>query len=352
MKALLLAGGRGTRLQPLTNNIPKPMVPIVGKPLLERTIANLKKNGINEIILSTCYQSQYIKNYFGDGKQFGVKIHYISEDIPLGTGGAVKQAEKYFDDTFVVLNSDILSDIDVGQLIEHHRNKSCIATIAVTEVKNPSQYGVIEYDSHHYITSFKEKPQAHEIASNFINAGIYVFEPQIFNEIPSNRVVSIEKETYPMLLNKGYKMAAYEMRCYWMDIGTPEKYIQAHKDILNAECKIFSDCLMGCSHVGDLILKGKNTRIHPEAKIVGPVYVGENVNIEAYAFVGPHAVIGDGSSIAMGSRVVGSVLWDHVRVGRGARLVNTVIASNCRIDGSEEVYNTVYTEDVLQPVAI
>ncbi|MDK2799808.1 MAG: mannose-phosphate guanylyltransferase [Clostridiales bacterium] len=353
MKALLLAGGKGSRLQPLTNRLPKPMVPIMGKPLLERTIANLKKSKIKEIVLSTCYQSNYIKEYFADGSQFDIKINYISEDIPLGTGGAIKNAEKYFDDTFIVLNSDILTDINIDQLIKYHKSKSALATIVVTNVKNPSQYGVIEYDQEDYITSFKEKPQPHEITSNYINAGVYVFEPQIFKEIPANRVVSIEKETYPMLLRKGYKVAAYKNDAYWLDIGTPEKYIAAHKDIMTGLCKIFNDSIEeSYSFIGNLMLKGKNIRIHPEAKIIGPVYIGDNVSIEANAFVGPNVVIGDGSYIGMESRIIGSILWDSVQVNRGVKLINTVVVSNCRIGGNKEIFNTVYTQDSNRMIAV
>ena len=187
MKALFLAGGMGTRLKPLTDEIPKPMVPIMNKPLLERSMANLRKCGINEIVISTCYKSKYIKEYFGDGSEFGLKIEYISEDIPLGTGGAIKKTGHLYNDTFLVLNADILCNMDFMELIKLHKSKSAAVTIAVTEVANPSAYGVIEYDQNDYAISFTEKPAADQIKSNYINAGVYVFEPKVLEMIPGRQ---------------------------------------------------------------------------------------------------------------------------------------------------------------------
>jgi len=162
MKALFLAGGLGTRLRPITNDLPKPMVPIMGKPLLERNIERLKSFGIDEIVLSTCYKPHKIDKYFEDGKKFGVKINYITEESPLGTAGAIKNAEDFLGDTFLVFNADILSDIDIADMIRFHKEKGALATIAVTRVDNPSAYGVIEHDDDSFITAFKEKPQPHE----------------------------------------------------------------------------------------------------------------------------------------------------------------------------------------------
>ncbi|HEY5585913.1 MAG TPA: nucleotidyltransferase family protein [Ruminiclostridium sp.] len=203
MKALLIAGGKGIRLHPLTNKLPKPMVPIMNKPLLERTMVHLKKSGISEIVISSCYHSQNIKDYFGNGEHLGLNIQYIVEDIPLGTGGAIKKAQDQFKDTFIVFYSDILSDIDIQKMIIYHKNSHAIATIAVTEVQNPSSYGVIEYDTKGYAVSFIEKPEPEQISSNLINAGIYIFEPQILKEIPINSVVSLEREIFPKILATG-----------------------------------------------------------------------------------------------------------------------------------------------------
>ena len=202
MKALFLAGGMGTRLKPLTDDLPKPMVPMMVKPLLERNMLKLKECGVDEIILSTCYKPQKIEEYFGDGTKLGLKIHYICEDIPLGTGGAIKNAEEFFDDTFIIFNADILSDINIMDMMKFHKEKCAAVTIAVTQVKNPSAYGVIEYNDKLYAESFTEKPKLSEIKSNYINAGIYIFEPKVLKEIPDSQVVSIERETYPLAIRK------------------------------------------------------------------------------------------------------------------------------------------------------
>lgn len=341
MKALFLAGGKGIRLQPLTDNVPKPMVPIMNKPLLERTMVHLKKSGISEIVISSCYQPQYIEDYFGNGEHFGLKIQYIVEDIPLGTGGAIKKAEAQFKDTFIVFNSDILSDIDIQKILDYHKNSHALATIAVTEVQDPSAYGVIDYDTDGYAVSFVEKPGKEQITSNFINAGIYIFEPEILKEIPINSVVSVERETFPKLLAKGYKIAVYKDNSYWMDIGTLEKYIQAHKDIMDRKCK-----LVDCNFTNRNISLGKNVKIHPDSKIIGPAYIGDNVEICAKAIIS-HSVIGNNVSIGSGSRVVGSILWNDIRISSEVRLMNTIVTSDCFINRDLSFLNTVYSSKLI-----
>ncbi|HEY5525333.1 MAG TPA: NDP-sugar synthase, partial [Clostridium sp.] len=287
MKALFLAGGMGTRLRPLTDDLPKPMVPMMGRPLLERNMVKLKECGVDEIILSTCYKPQKIEEYFGDGTKLGFKIHYVCEDIPLGTGGAIKNTEEFFDDTVIIFNADILSEINIMDMMKFHKEKSAAVTIAVTQVENPSAYGVIEYNEDLYAESFTEKPKPSEIRSNYINAGIYIFEPYVLKEIPDSQVVSIERETYPLLLKKEYPIAVYKSDAYWMDIGTVEKYVQAHDDILNGTCPMieFKEENQG-------IFIGENTIIHPSTKIIAPVYIGENTKIEAYSIIGPDVIIG------------------------------------------------------------
>ncbi|MHB8061153.1 MAG: sugar phosphate nucleotidyltransferase [Ruminiclostridium sp.] len=347
MKALFLAGGKGTRLQPLTDKVPKPMVPIMNKPLLERTMMHLKKSGITEIVISSCYQPQFIEDYFGDGERFGLKIQYIVEDTPLGTGGAIKKAAAEFTDTFIVFNSDILSDLDINKIIAYHKNSHALATIAVKEVEDPSAYGVIDTDANGYAVSFVEKPMKGQISSNSINAGIYIFEPEIFKEIPINKVVSVERDVFPKLLEKGYKIAVYKDDSYWIDIGTLEKYIQVHKDIMDRKCK-----LVDCKFSRSDIRLGKNVKIHPEAKIFGPVYIGDNVEIGAKAVIS-HSVIGDNVSIGMGSRLIGSIIWNDAAISTDVRLINTIVTSNCFIDRSLNFLNTVYSHTIdLQKVPV
>lgn len=345
MKALLLAGGKGTRLKPLTNNLPKPMVPILGIPLLKRTIMHLKQFGIDEIILSICYQPTEIFSCFGNGDELGIKITYVREDIPLGTGGAIKNAESLINDTFIVLNSDIVSDVNLSDLIKFHKSKKGIATIALTSVPNPTQYGVVELNDG-YILSFKEKPQLSEVTSNLINAGIYIFEPQIFKHIPNNMVISIEKDIYPLLINKGFKLSGYHKSFYWMDIGTPEKYLQVHYDILDN--KFLSDNQLYYGNTSP----NNDIKIRPTSKIIEPVFLGSNVEIGPKAIIGPYAIIGDNVKINSGARIDNSIVWNNVTVGKSAIIKNTIIGSNCKIGNTTEICDTVFVSGLGEPVAI
>lgn len=340
MKALFLAGGMGTRLKPLTDDLPKPMVPIMNKPLLERSMENLRKCGINEIVISAGYKAKYIKEYFGDGSKFGLKIEYVCEDIPLGTGGAIKKTGHLYDDTFLVFNADILCNIDIMELVEFHKAKSAAVTIAITQVENPSAYGVIEYDQNDYAVSFTEKPKANEIKSNYINAGVYVFEPAVLWEIMEDRPVSVEREIFPALLRSGYKVAVYKGCLYWMDIGTPEKYLQTHEDIMAGDCRIAGVNFNGRS----IFLDGKSI-IDATAVIIGPVYIGNNVKIAAYATVGPNAVIGDDVRIHIGSSVTNSILWNNVDIGNYAKIKGAVATSDCKVGRKTIHSNIAFTKN-------
>ncbi|MGB8451179.1 MAG: NDP-sugar synthase [Anaerocolumna sp.] len=343
MKALFLAGGLGTRLKPLTDKLPKPMVPIMNKPLLERTMLNLIKCGITEVVISTCYQPEYIKNYFGDGKDFNLKIEYIVEDSPMGTGGAIKLAQDYFEESFVVYNSDIISDINLNKMIDYHKSSQAVATIAVTQVKDPSMYGVIEYDSDGYAISFKEKPKPGETYSKSINAGIYIFEPEIFQAIDSDGAVSIEREIFPKLLEENKKIGIYQSGSYWMDIGNIEKYTQTHKDIMAGKCR-----LIDFNFNDNNIYYGKNVEIQPDSEIIGPAYIGDNVTIGAKALI-RNSVIGNNVSIGANSKVIESILWDDVIVSKNVKLLNTIVSFNSCIDKNISLINTVYDNEIIQP---
>lgn len=343
MKALFLAGGMGTRLRPLTDKLPKPMVPIMNKPLLERTMLNLIKCGITEVVISTCYQPEYIKEYFGDGSKLNLKIEYIVEEHPMGTGGAIKMAQAFLNETFIVYNSDILSDIDLNKMIEYHKASKSAATIAVTQVQDPSMYGVIEYDSDGYAVSFKEKPKQGETFSKSINAGIYIFEPSIFQEIVSDRAVSIEREIFPQMLREDKKIGIYQSGSYWIDIGTIEKYKQTHIDILEGKCK-----LIDFNFTNNNIYYGKNVEIHPDSEIIGPAYIGDNVIIGAKVLI-RHSVIGNNVSIGSGSKVLESILWDNNLVSKNVVISNTIVTFNSTIHKNLNLVNTIYDSDITQP---
>lgn len=325
MKALFLAGGKGVRLQPLTNHLPKPMVPIMNKPLIERTMINLKKNGITQIVISSCYQPHFIKNYFGNGEKFGLTIKYVVEDIPLGTGGAIKKAGSDINEPFIVFNSDILTDIDIKKMIDAHIHSNALATIAVTEVEDPSAYGVIETDEEGFAVSFLEKPGPGMTSSKSINAGIYILQPEALYDIPVERVVSVERQTFPGLLAKGCKINVFKSDCYWMDIGTVEKYMQTHTDILNGKCN-----LVGCDFTSKNMHTGKNVHIHPDCRIEGPVYIGDNVTIAKKAHI-CNSIIGNNVSIGAECKITGSIIWDGIQIECKENVLNTVVTTNALV---------------------
>lgn len=326
MKALFLAGGMETKLKPLTGELPKSMVPIMNRPLLERSMANLRKSGITEILISTCFESKHIKEYFSDGARFGLKIEYINEDIPMGTGGAIKNAGMLYHDTFLVLNADVFCNIDYNKLIDFHKSKSAAITVAVAKAENSTSYEVVESDKNDCAISFSQKANNDEIESVYVNAGVYVVEPDVLDEIPDGRSVSLKQEILPALLQKGFKIAVYKGCSYWMDIVTPEKYLQTHQDILSGKCQI-----SGVHFGNNNIFKDGKSTIDTTAVITGPVFIGDNVKIGAYATVGPNAVIGDDVSIHMGGKVIGSVLWNNVDIGICAKLDGAVATSACKV---------------------
>lgn len=345
MKALFLAGGMGTRLRPLTDRLPKPMVPVMGIPLLERSISQLKECGVDGIIVSTCYRSDCIERYFSPGSS-GLEIRCICEEKPLGTGGAIKNCSQYFTDTFLVFNSDILCNIDLKALIGFHRKNKADVTIAAAEVENPSSYGVIEFSEDNRIVSFTEKPEPGKEKSHFINAGIYVFEPRVLDLIPDGKKVSVERDTFPLLLKSSYRMYVYRGGGYWIDIGTPGKYMQAHRDIFSGACSVRENDFRRAKIYG-----AEGADIAPSAKITGPVWFGRNVRIGADAVIGPNVVIGDGFQSGRGCEIRNSVIWNGVVLGTGVDVDHSVVTSDCRLESGVQCENTIYSPESKLPFA-
>ena len=329
INALFLAGGMGKRLQPLTDWYPKPMVPIMGKPLIERNINRLKSYGIDDITLSICYKPETILRHFGNGEKYGLHIHYAFEEKPLGTGGAIKNSAKFLNNTFLVFNADIMCDIDYEEMVRFHKQKKADVTIAVTWVKDPTTYGVIEYDRDYYATSFTEKPPADQVKSHFINAGIYIFEKSVLDTIPLGQAVSVERETFPNLLKNGGKIAVYDGCKYWLDIGTPEKYMQAQYDIFNGMYTIDE-----ADFTKKNIFKGHRVKGFDHAFIRGPVYLGENVQIGFGASIGPNVVIGANSTIGKNSIISNSVIWSDVAVKSEIQMLDVVMINNKNVTSS------------------
>jgi mannose-1-phosphate guanylyltransferase len=323
MKAIILAGGKGTRLRPLTCNTTKVMVPLLNRPFLEHLIDYLKKYNISDIILTLGYLPEQIRNYFGDGGKFGVKITYLVEDSPLGSAGAVKNAERYLDSSFIVFNGDIFTDFNLSNMIEQHYDRKAIATIALTPVDNPTIYGVVETDSQGRVRCFKEKPSWDEVTTNMINAGIYILEPGILSYIPPNIFFTFERDIFPAFIERRRVIYGYSFEAYWTDIGTPELYLKLHRDLLN--------------HLGKSVRFEGKSSVHPSAQIEGPVVIGEGCFIGKHSVIRGPVVIGPRCHVKEDAIVEGAVLWQNCKVGSRAKLRNCVLASNCCIGEETEV---------------
>lgn len=330
MQALILAGGEGTRLRPLTLNTPKPIVPIVNQPFLLRQIELLKKAGIKEIILSLNYQPSEIEKVLGDGSAFGVKLKYLIEPSPLGTAGAYKFAEKFLNDPTIVLNGDILTDIDLSEVVKHHQNLKAITTIVLTPVENPSAYGLVELGNNSEVLRFLEKPKAEEISKiniNTINAGIYILEPEVLGFIPKDEKYSFEYQLFPDLLNRKANFLGFTANDnYWLDIGTHERYLQAHSDLISGKFKdhltTSNDSFNAAedAEIDDKSVIGKNSQIRSGAKIINSV-IGENVLVEE------------------NSSIINSVIWNDVFIGSDSNVSNCVIGKESRIGKNVSIRN-------------
>ena len=304
MKAVILAGGEGTRLRPLTLTTPKPVVPVVDRPFLRHQLDLLASAGVREIVLSVAYRPERVEAVFGDGRAFGVRIRYAVEDSPLGTGGAVRNALELLDERTVVLNGDVLTDVDLPAIIARHEAGKAQATILLTPVPNPAAYGLVETDAGGQVLRFLEKPRPEQITTNNINAGIYVLETRVLEMMPAGVNTSIERVFFPALLARGDRVLGPVHRGYWIDIGTPEKYLQVHRDILNRRFRVPLDGTPRADGFGH----GPPT-CRPRRCSTGHFDVGARCACEAGARLGPDAVLVADVQLDTGADVGDSVLW-------------------------------------------
>ncbi len=334
MKAILLAGGKGTRLRPLTIHTPKPIVPIFNRPFLHYQVDLLKQvPEIDEVILSLNYQPRRIEEIFGDGSDMGIKIRYVVEPAPLGTAGAIKYAGDNLTESVVVFNGDVLTEIDLAAVIRLHRERKARATIVLTPVDNPSAFGLVETDAGGNITRFLEKPKPEEITTNLINAGIYVLEPDTFDRIPSDVSWSIERSYFPSLVERKETFVAYVDNGYWIDIGTPEKYMQVHRDIMDGRYQAapFKDLPPPRTWVSP------DARLEEGATVEGPCFVDEGVLVKSGARIGPYSVIGKQTQIEEGVQIDGGIIWPNCRVSRDASVRNAILGRNCHLGRNTSV---------------
>src|SRR5918999_4671780 len=319
MKALLLVGGQGTRLRPLTIHAPKSIVPIFNRPFLNYQLDLIKTvPEIDEVILSLNSQPHRIEEVFGDGRDIGIKLRYVVEPTPLGTAGAVRYAAQGVHDTLVVFNGDVLTQVDLGRLIDFHRSRGARATIVLTPVDNPTAYGLVETDAASNILRFLEKPKPEEVTCNTINAGIYVLEPDTFDRIPDDVAWSIERSFFPSFIERGETFLASIYRDYWIDIGTPEKYMQVHRDIMDG--RYVMPPFNGASGMAWV---APTARIDRTARLEGPLFIDDGCVVSASARIGPYTVLGPDCVVDEQADISGSIVWSGSRIGREAHIVDT-----------------------------
>ncbi|HET9343076.1 MAG TPA: NDP-sugar synthase [Candidatus Eremiobacteraceae bacterium] len=331
MQAVILVGGEGTRLRPLTYALPKPMVPILGRPFIGWIIERLRRAGVDDIILSCCYLPDVIEAHFGDGSDFGVKLHYVMEDTPLGTAGAIRNAFDLIHGSIFVCNGDILTGLDLSKLLESHTRNNAIATIHTRAVEDPSAFGVVETDETGRVKRFVEKPKPGETDARDINAGTYLLDREAIEAIPEGKTVSIERETFPLLIETTHRVYAVSTNDYWIDVGRPETYMQAHRDILDGkfERPLGVEIRPGVWSADGSVLDC--------ATLQGPAYIGAGAKIARGAKIGPYSVVYDDVKIADGATVGNCIVWPGCVVEENATVRGAILGLEVVVDAGASV---------------
>ncbi|HLH60360.1 MAG TPA: mannose-1-phosphate guanyltransferase [Ktedonobacteraceae bacterium] len=327
MKAVVMAGGEGSRLRPLTIRRPKPMVPIAGKPVMEHILHLLKRHGITEVVVTVQYLASSIEDYFGNGSQFGMRITYSREDVPLGTAGSVKNAEDQLTEPFVVISGDALTDYNLTDIIRYHHEKKALATLTLAHVPNPLEYGVIITNEEGHITQFLEKPSWGEVFSDTINTGIYVLDPQIFSYFEKNKQYDFSQELFPLMLNKGDPICGYIANGYWCDVGNLPEYMRANADVLQGHV----DVEIPARNIGGNIWCEEGVEIDEDAQLYGPIYLAHDCKIKSGAIVHGPSTIGHYTILDERSQVDRSIVWNNSYIGERAELRGAIVGSSTNI---------------------
>jgi mannose-1-phosphate guanylyltransferase / phosphomannomutase len=335
MKAVVMAGGEGSRLRPITANRPKPLVPVCNQPIMEHILTLLKRHGITDVVATVHFLAHEIQSYFGDGSEFGVSLSYSVEDTPLGTAGSVKKAESLIvpaggpsaGGPFLIISGDALTDCDLSRALEFHRQKGSLATLILYRVPNPLEFGVVITDEEGRIERFLEKPSWSEVFSDTVNTGMYILEPEIFQYMEPGRQYDWSQNIFPQLLRDGKPMYGYVMEEYWTDIGSLTQYREAQEHLLAGAVDL--PILGDEKHNG--IYTGGNCSIEPGAQIVPPVCIGRNCKIKSGARVGPYTVMGDNAFVESGACIERSVIWDSAYVGPNVDIQSAIVGSRVAI---------------------
>ncbi len=346
-QAVVLVGGEGQRLRPVTSRVPKPAVPVVCRPFISYVLHNLASHGVRHVVFSAGFLADVLRELVGDGAAYGLAVDYAVEDQPLGTAGAIRNADRFLDNApFLALNGDVLSDVDISELVDFHRQAGGAGTIYLTPVEDPRRYGLVRLREGGGVEAFLEKPGPDDVqaatgpvARPLINAGYYVLEPRVLDLIPRGRQSSIERGVFPRLADEG-SLYGFASACYWRDIGTPASYLAANFDVLDGTVR---------SHVGDRLGDGylyvsPSATVETGARIVPPAFVDDGAVVAADARVGPVAVLGAGSQVAEGAVVEQAVVQDDVQIGPRSEVRNAVLVRRCRVGADVQIDEAIVGE--------
>ncbi len=341
MQAVIMAGGQGARLRPLTSNQPKPMLPVVNRPIMEHIVNLLTRDGFEEMIVTLQFLPTLISNYFGDGGEWGASIQYSTEFTPLGTAGSVKNSSHFLDETFLVISGDALTDIDLTRVVDFHRRNKSMATLALIRSQNPLEFGIVVTDAAGHIERFLEKPNWGQVFSDTINTGIYVLEPEVLDLIPDGQSFDFSKDLFPLLLERDYPLFGYVADGYWCDIGNFEQYMAAHKDILDRKVQIDPPGF----RMAENVWVGEGVDIEDGAELRGPMVLGDHCKVERGAVIREFTVLGHNVVVKQDSFVHRALIYDNSYIGTGCHLRGCVVGKNCDLKGNVRLEEGVVVGD-------
>ena len=333
MKAIIMAGGEGTRLRPLTCDCPKPMIKLMNRPVMQYALTLLKSHGITQIAATLGYLPDAVTDYFGGGDDFGVDLRYYIEKTPLGTAGGVRQAMEFLDETFIVLSGDGVTDLDITAAAAFHRSRGALATLVLRHADNPLDYGVVLTDARGRVLSFHEKPDWSDVVSDTINTGIYILEPEALERVPGDRPWDFGHDLFPALVRQGLPVYGYVTQDYWCDVGDVRAYLAAHIDAMEGRIRL-DGLLPRSGRVAQL----PGASVDRSAVLEGPCLIGQNARVLPGAYVGPYSVIGPDCVIGECASVKRAVLWPGARLERGAQARGCVLAAGARLGESAQAY--------------
>jgi mannose-1-phosphate guanylyltransferase len=329
MQAVILVGGEGTRLRPLTSTVPKPVVPLVDRPFISYMLEWLHRHGVDDVIMSCGFQATSVRNVLGDGSAMNLRLRFVEEPEPRGTAGALKYAEPMLDERFLMLNGDVLTDIDLTEQIDQHVKTGARGTLALVPVADPTAYGLVRLDERNAVREFVEKPSSDEIDTNLISAGAYVLERDVLELIPPDRNVSIEREVWPQLVGAG--LYGFPSDGYWLDIGTPERYLQGTFDIIEGVVQTAVQERLGDGYISI----DKSAKV--KGKVIPPAVIEPGCRIAAHAQVGSMVVLGSGVSVGKGTTIERSVVLSGAEIGPDCRLRDCIVSAGARIGANTQI---------------